>query len=261
VPLLTIVSVDLSLRLDRFTFNHDRKAAIELESAEQAQKAIELLHNHEPNIKGAKIYVVPLKSEYEWEIPTHASSRGTAKVDSSDAGLEAAIQPIIDGRRLMFSVLPPGWADLKARVNVRNEANRDVIKRTLEPYGIEVVGRASTNWGDKSQTPRFLAFVDMKTKQGADEAIRKVNDTVVQGLPVALQLSQMPAWKAYRLGQVDKERLAMLQEKGLAPPPEEIDEERYSQPFHKKSVAEKRDGKMKDIRKRRGKQSQAAQGE
>jgi RNA recognition motif-containing protein len=219
--------------MDRFTFYNNCNAFVELANEEQAERAVQLLESNES--LGKQVYVKRLGPEYKWGLDNGKMYKLGHTVLINDAGLEAAIQPILDGRRLVFSVLPPAWADLDAPISTRNDINRDILVRTLEPFGLESHSPISPNWGDKKQTPRYLCFVDMKTKQGADEAIRKLHGTTVQGLKVGLEQSKMAPWKAYQLGKADKTRLELLQEKGLAPPPEEIDEEQYSQPFVRKS--------------------------
>lgn len=229
---LTARSADFELRIDRFTFFNDRHAFIELTSEEQAQKAVDLLNENKK--LGTKVYVRPLRPDYAWN--THGSKKDDVGylVITNEAGLTAATQPILDGRRLVFSVKPPAWADLDAPIGTRNEANREIVKRTLAPFGLESLGRISPNWGDMKQTPRFLCFADMKTKQGAEEAISTLHDTDLQGLKIWLTQHKLAPWRAYQLGVADKEKLKLLQEEGFAPPPEEIDEERYSTPFVQK---------------------------
>jgi hypothetical protein len=221
------------MRMDRFTFYNNTRAIVELQNEEQAEKAIELSESNET--LGKQVFVTQLRPSHEWGIPNNQfEDELDCKVLNNDVGIDAALQPVLEGRRLLFSVRPPGWADLKAPIKIRNNFNRDVMVRTLEPFGLEAVSRISPNWGDKKQSPRYMCLVDMKTKQAADEAVRKLHDTTVQGLNIWLVQSMMPPWKAYQIGKVDKGKLTMLQEKGLAPPPEEIDEERYSKPFVRK---------------------------
>jgi hypothetical protein len=247
---LTDRSLDLALGLDRFTFYNNRSAFIELKSEEHAKKAMALLDGTEA-MGVSELHVRPVRPEFGWGVTRGGFNDSMGWIVPFDqTGITTAVQPIVEGRRFVFQVKPPGWAKLDAPIKVRNDYNRDVVKRTLAPFGeIEALGRVAPNWGDLKQTPRFLCYVDMKTKQAADQAVSALHDTDVEGYRVGLRAQTMSPWKAYQLGQVDKEKLNLLQEKGLAPPPEEIDEERYAMPFVQKAKNAQRSGPKRTAQK------------
>ncbi|KAF2690631.1 hypothetical protein K458DRAFT_382194 [Lentithecium fluviatile CBS 122367] len=232
--------VDIEMRMSRFNFYNDRFAFVELANEEQARKAAELLNEKE--LLGEQVIVKQLHPEYVWGSDKY-QGKYEQKLIMDDAGITTALQPIIDNRRLVFKVTPPAWADLAAKILDRNAANLEVVKSTLEPFDVESIGQVSPNWGDKGSAPRYLCFVDFKTKEAADEAIRTLSGTMVQGREISLEPHEMPPWKAFQLGKVDKEKLKLLQEKGLAPAPDQIDEERFSKTFVRKPKVQKKKGR------------------
>ena len=84
-------------------------------------------------------------------------------------------------------------------------------------YGLEAISAFQPFHGDKQPDPRFLCFIDFKTKTGADQAVQALHDSEIEGRRVWLQNVVLAPWRAHQIGKVDPSVLAMLQEQGIAP--------------------------------------------
>jgi hypothetical protein len=211
---LTFHSTNLQLRLDRFTFHNDKRCFIELASEEQAKKAIEILHDTE--FMHNNIVVLPLKEDFVW-------GSGKDKVNGhlsrffheNETSPSEALKPLLEGRRMLFSVQPPGWVETHSSIGHNKYATK-VIEDHLGKYGIEAIGGLQPFYGDMKPHPRMLCFLDFTTKSGADQAVQAVHDTDIEGRKVWLRPSVLAPWRAHQIGKVDQALLAQLQEKGLA---------------------------------------------
>jgi RNA recognition motif-containing protein len=214
-PNLTFHSTNLQLRLDRFSFQNDKRCFIEFASEEQAQKAIDTLHGAE--FMDNKLVVLPLKEDFVWgDVRDQDSGRNSRYFYDQDANASEALKPLLEGRRMLFSVQPPGWLDASSSVG-HNKFAKQVIEENFGKYGVEAIGGLQPFHGDMKPQPRMLCFIDFTTKRGADQAVEAVHDTDIHGRRVWLQQSILAPWRAHQIGKVDQELLAQLQEQGLAP--------------------------------------------
>lgn len=196
---------------------------VELKEEQQVNQATAKLGGI--TILGQECGIRPVKSDFVWT-PDPKFGR---QVSNDEAGMHAAIQPLLEGRRLHVAVKTPGWGDMKTPLEARRQTDYSVIRHTLKPFGIESFGGIGINWGDLAARPRFLCFVDFETKEGAEQAIQAVHDTEVRGRLVWLTVPALPPWRAHQIGKWSPAQLALLQEKGIAP--REIDGEKYSKPL------------------------------
>ncbi|KAF2833446.1 hypothetical protein CC86DRAFT_461812 [Ophiobolus disseminans] len=201
----------MQLRLDRFTFHNSSMCCIELASEEQAQRATGELDNIE--LLRRKIRVKPLREDFVWG--STAEQAHSRYFDEHEISPSEALRPLLEGRRMLFSVQPPGWGEPNSSVD-HNKIAKQVLVDHLEKFGIETTGALQPFYGDLKQTPRMLCFLDFKTKGGADQAVQAIHETDIQGRKVWLQQAVLAPWRAWQIGRVDQAVLAELQEKGLA---------------------------------------------
>ncbi|KAH5180370.1 hypothetical protein HBH76_172940 [Parastagonospora nodorum] len=199
-------------RLDRFTFQNDTRCFIELATEEQAQKAIEALNGIEFMHKS--IVVAPMKDSFVWAKKPE-SSHDSYFFDVNEVSPSEALKPLLEERRLMFSVQPPGWGP-KIGGSGHNDIARHHMERHLGQFGITCFSKLAPFYGDLKQRPRMLCFIDFETKSGADQAVRAFDDKEMEGCKVRLQPCKLAPWRAHQVGKVDKALLSQLQEKGLA---------------------------------------------
>ncbi|EAT87282.2 hypothetical protein SNOG_04891 [Parastagonospora nodorum SN15] len=199
-------------RLDRFTFQNDTRCFIELATEEQAQKAIEALNGIEFMHKS--IVVAPMKDGFVWAKKPE-SSHDSYFFDVNEVSPSEALKPLLEERRLMFSVQPPGWGP-KIGGSGHNDIARHHMERHLGQFGITCFSKLAPFYGDLKQRPRMLCFIDFETKSGADQAVRAFDDKEMEGCKVRLQPCKLAPWRAHQVGKVDKALLSQLQEKGLA---------------------------------------------
>ncbi|KAF2642296.1 hypothetical protein P280DRAFT_262648 [Massarina eburnea CBS 473.64] len=208
----------LTMKMNRFTFNGNTHAYIELPNPEEAQKAVEKLKDATIPGEPSPMRVSIVYPDFSWTRFDSNESHSDRWVMTDADGIAEAIAPLLEGRRVNFNVKAPGWASLDQKIRLRSAENRDVVIRNLSKYGLESVGKTMVNWGDLTSIPRFLCFVDFSTKAGAEKAIRELDNTEIEGLPVSLVLTVVPLIKAHRIGQMDRATLNDLQKAGLAPP-------------------------------------------
>jgi RNA recognition motif-containing protein len=214
------------MRLDRFTFHNDTKCYVELGSEEEAAKAVAQLHNVE--LQGKNIVVTPLKADFQWGAVADKSGSpyGSPFYDENN-GAQGALRPLIERRRIMLQVQTPGWTtDL---VNKQTKNALRIIEQTFDMYGVEKVGPIHPFYGDKKQKPRLLCFMDFKTKEGADEAIRNHHNTMIEGRLTWLTLSTPVSYRTHHIQKVAPKLVADLQEQGLLP--KETREDKFINPM------------------------------
>ena len=215
----------MQLSFDRFTFRNDGRCFVELADDQQAQEAIQRLSK-------AKLFKQPVRVQaawpsFRWVQDVHVTEEGGVSryfYQSNEGKNEAAeaVKPIIEGRRCLLQVQPPGWASDKTA----NETARQVIKEHMGKFGIATISSMSAFYGETKKDPRLMCWIDFVTKEGADAAIKEINNTEIQGRLTKLLVSKMAAWRAYQLGKVDPEALKQLQEADLAP--KEINENKFA---------------------------------
>jgi RNA recognition motif-containing protein len=202
------------MKIDRFTFHNDSRCYIELASEEEARKAIELLHDTE--FMHRTIRVTPVKEDFVWGTEgKREDGRRSRFLIANARGPSEALKPLFEGRRMMFSVQPPGWTAEDSSISL-NKFGASVIEEHLGKYGIEAIGSLQPFFGDKGSHPRMLCLMDFTTKSGADQAVQAVHETDIKGRKVWLRPSVQAPWRAHQVGKVDAGLLAELQAKGLA---------------------------------------------
>jgi RNA recognition motif-containing protein len=205
----------LQLRLDRFTFQNDHRCFIEFASEEQAQKAIETLNGVE--FMDNKLVVKPMREDFVWKRPVPEDGGGYDGRHFYDQGANAseALKPLLEGRRMLFSVQPPGWEEQDSSVR-HNKFAKQVIDERFGKYGIEAISSLAPFFGDMKPHPRMLCFLDFTTKEGAQQAAEAIHETEIHGRKVWLKPSILAPWRAHQIGKVVPALLAELQEKGIA---------------------------------------------
>lgn len=210
------------MNMDRFRFEGDTHASVELADEQQAQNAIQTLNGNES--LGNKVYLRALKPEFNWDT-FMAKEKYSHIVRNDEAGTRKAVQPLIEGRRVRISVKQPTWGIKGASPAQRRIADTEVIERTFDRFGIESISRMVPQYGQISYHPKFFCHIDFTTKEGADEAIQAIHDTEIEGVLVWAKRTEVDPTKAFQIGRLNKALLAELQEKGLAPPDSEIHED------------------------------------
>jgi RNA recognition motif-containing protein len=209
---LIVYSTNSQLRLDRFTFFNDKRFFVEFASEEQAQMALETLDGVE--FMDKKLSVKPLKKDFVWGRVTHPDSGRSSRFFYEHDAAEG-LKPLLEGRRMIFSVQPPGWLEDDSSVR-HNKFALEVIEEYLGKYGVEAIGGMSPFFGDMKPHPRMLCLLDFTTTRGAEQAVEAIHETEIHGRKVWLQSSVASSWRAHQIGKVAPALLAELQEKGNA---------------------------------------------
>ncbi|KAJ4294589.1 hypothetical protein N0V90_008280 [Kalmusia sp. IMI 367209] len=207
---------NIHMRLDRFRFEGDTYAYVELADELQAKRAVEVLNGNE--FLGSKVYFRALKPDYTWDL---LPSQHRRFVVNNEAGIRDAIQPYLDGRRVRLSVKSPAWGK-KGNVTQRRHTDLEVLERTFSKFDIEAISRVAPQHGQITLNPKYFCHIDFTTKKGADEAIHAFHNKEIEGVLVWVKNAEIDATKAYQIGTANKAILTELQEKGQAPT--EIDE-------------------------------------
>jgi RNA recognition motif-containing protein len=202
----------MQLRLDRFTFHNDGRCFIEFSSEEQAQQAVRDLNKAQ--FMDHELSAVPLMDDFVWG-PDPQKHKPRYFYEHKKSASEP-LKPLLERRRMIFSVQTPGWGKKNKSTGHNNIASQ-IIDESFGKYGLEAVGGLQPFYGDKQPTPRFLCFLDFATKSGADQAAQAIHDTEIQGRRVWLKPSVLAPWRAHHIGKTEPALLAQLQEKGLAP--------------------------------------------
>lgn len=206
----------MQFRLDRFTLQNDGRCFIEFAHEDQAQKAVRELNGTE--FMHNEVVAAPLKEDFVWGA-TGANDKGKDYSPrffyENETSVSEALKPLLEGRRMMFSVQTPAWGKPNSSAG-HNSLATQVVEETFGKYGIETISALHPFWGDKQRLPRMLCFLDFKTKGGADQAVQEVHDTEIQGRKVWLRLSVLAPWRAHQVGKLDQTLLSRLQEQELA---------------------------------------------
>ncbi|KAF2127385.1 hypothetical protein P153DRAFT_295453 [Dothidotthia symphoricarpi CBS 119687] len=239
----------MQLRLDRFTFHNDTICFVELANEKQAQDAANRL-NGKILLEKSVTVSTPLKDGFVWKQgwqPDSETSGSRYFLHEDDAAPHEAIKPLLEGRRVMFSVMTPGWGD--GITSTRQKASREILHKHLDKYGIEAISGLSPFLGDKRPSPRLLCFIDFETKEGATSAMEALHETEIEGRKVWIKPSEIAPWRAHHFGKVNQSVLATLQEKGLAP--QELNEDLF--------IKQKSQGKTNDTKTRKPKRKPKVQ--
>ncbi|KAJ8116833.1 hypothetical protein OPT61_g1826 [Boeremia exigua] len=201
----------MQFRIDRFTFRCDTSTFVELESAEQAQKAVKVLNGHK--FGNATLAVRPISETFYWNTgfkPENHFFHYDANTPSQ------AIQGLLDGRRYRLYVENPGWTTIKTKGDSANVMRREMIKQHFGPFGIETIGSLKPAWKqDRNNDNTFLTFIEFTSKDGAERAVEALNGQVVEGKKVYLKPQTIVQPLAEQMEKVDKSLVAKLQEHGI----------------------------------------------
>lgn len=211
------------MNIDRFRFQGDTFASVELANEEQVQKAMDQLNGNKS--LGHEVFLRPLNPEFDWNISPAGKHKYPFFVREDKSGIRQAVMPIIEGRRVRISVKYPAWGNKGDSPAKRRDTDLKVLERTFDTFGIQSISRLAPQFGDKTFNPKFFCHIDFNTKQGAVEAIQTMHNKEVEGVLIWARLSEVDEAKAYQIGRLDKSLLAELQEKGLAPADSEIHED------------------------------------
>lgn len=225
-------SADIYMAIDRFRYEGDTFASVELASEQQAQRAVEELNGNAS--MGNQVYLRMLSPEFEWDnFLSGDRYEHTYLVREDKSGIRQAVMPLLEGRRVRISVKYPAWGAKGDTPAQRRNTDLEVLKHSFDRFGIESISRLVHQYGDISFDPKFFCHIDFTTKKGADEAIQALHDTEVEGVLVWVRSSGIDATKAFQIGRLEKGLLTELQEKGLAPPDAEIHKDWVSKPTKK----------------------------
>ncbi|KAK7190893.1 hypothetical protein DPSP01_007846 [Paraphaeosphaeria sporulosa] len=216
--------VDTHMSIDRFRYEGDTFASVELADEQQAQRAVKELNGNAS--MGNEVYLRALNPEFNWDDFLSGNRyRHTYLVREDQSGIRQAVMPLLEGRRVRISVKYPAWGSKGDSPAQRRNTDLKVLERSFDRFGIESISRLTPQFGEKTFHPKFFCHIDFTTKQGADEAIRAMHDKECEGVLVWARATEVDAAKAYQIGRLDKELLAELQEKGLAPADSDIHED------------------------------------
>ncbi|KAF1967613.1 hypothetical protein BU23DRAFT_559260 [Bimuria novae-zelandiae CBS 107.79] len=211
--------VDIFVKLDRFRYQGTTYASVELADEEQAKRAIEMLQGNEA--LGNAVNLTAMPPDSDWQL--HRTDRAYHYlVRDDEAGTRTAVLPLLEGRRIRISIKGPMWGS--GPLGQRRATSLKVIERTYDQFGIESISLI-TPWMSKGyKTVQYLCHIDFTTAEGADEAIRATHKTLIDKTVIWAGKAVVGPIKASQIGSVNKNLLAELQEKGLAPPDSEIQE-------------------------------------
>lgn len=206
-----MISKKFQFRVERFTFQSDTSAFIELGSKEQVQKAIRALNSQQFN--GRTLKVTQLSDTFYWD----SGFKKDQRFFFYDATTPSqAIQGLLEGRRYRLYVENPGWIAKKDEGKSINAKRREIINKAFEPFNVETLGALNPVWkSDRRGDKTFMTHIEFATKEDAQRAVDALNDTIIEGKRVELRPHTIIAKRAEQIGRVDKSVLAQLQENGL----------------------------------------------
>lgn len=201
------------MRMDRFTFYNDTQCFIELGSPEEARKAVDQFNGFK--IHERKLIAAPLKDDFRWG-PVQGTNQpfGSRYFYSEGNAVQEALRPLIEGRRTLLSVKTPGWSP-KTGVREAKEAAHNIIAENFGHYGIESISDISPFYGDMKSKPRMLCFIDFKTKEGADQAMKEKDETEINDRLVWLKPTDPSPWRNSQYSKYAPQLIEELQEKGV----------------------------------------------
>ncbi|KAF9738526.1 hypothetical protein PMIN06_001681 [Paraphaeosphaeria minitans] len=216
--------VDIYMSLDRFRYEGDTFASVELANEEQAQRAVKELNGNAS--MGNEVYLRALNPEFSWDhfLSGHRYKH-TYLVREDKSGIRQAVMPLLEGRRVRISVKYPAWGTKGDSNAQRREKDLKALERSFDRFGIESISRLAPQFGETTFLPKFFCHIDFTTKQGAEEAVQAMHEKECEGVLVWVRTTEVNEAKAYQIGRLDKDLLAELQEKGLAPANSDIHED------------------------------------
>ncbi|KAH7084727.1 hypothetical protein BKA63DRAFT_1569 [Paraphoma chrysanthemicola] len=200
-------AVRLQMRLDRFSFENDKRCFVELATEDEAKRALQYLNR--TLFMEQEILVTPMKKAFIWGPEREAHSILATRFFYPDIlSPKAALAPLIEGRRIQLRVQPPGWKRPDGSDTLRKAIAR-VIEENFADFGIEAVSKLIPFSGP-SEATKYLCSIDFTTKSGADEAIDRFNDAEIEGRKVQLQRASLSTGFARQIGKIDPSLLIML---------------------------------------------------
>ncbi|CAA9964269.1 hypothetical protein PTMSG1_07628 [Pyrenophora teres f. maculata] len=205
------------MQIDRFTFRNNTLAFAELGSEEEAKRFVQQWSNGTPSHK--QIRVQHIKPDFTWARPDQETRRRFPNskpryIFAQGNAPHDILRVLEEGRRRMLSVKTPGWFP-DTPISEAREKSLDIMERLLSKHGVEAIGGLSPFYGDMQETPRLLCFIDFETKEGAENASREIDDTVVEGKLTWLRPAVPSGWRVDQYAKYDPEYVAELQEKGV----------------------------------------------
>lgn len=206
------------LRFDRFTFYNDTFFFAELANSKQASDAVSKLHRS--TVLGeAPIILRPLDPNFSWKNVQNPFDRYAY---DEGANVAKAVLPIKEGRRVQLRVRTPGWEpqfDTKPEhlQKERKAYGQELVRKSFERFGIEAMGLIASNDGRMLPEPKFYCQIDFKTKEGADDAIRTMHNTKLEGLLIWVTKTELNEVRSRQIGRVNMGVLEEMQGLGLAP--------------------------------------------
>ncbi|KAL5120167.1 hypothetical protein ACEQ8H_001993 [Pleosporales sp. CAS-2024a] len=200
----------MQISLDRFTFYNDKTCYVEFACREDAERAVERLHNKV--LLDGMILVERLWRPFVWGRGSEITKQYFSLKRTSPS---EALRPLLEGRRMRLSVHTPLWADRPNRDKGKNPEARRVIRFQLRHFGIEAISNLNNFYNDKTSKRREVCSIDFKTKEGADAARQAFHGQEMEGRKVWLEPAFMSSWSGYQVAKIDRGLLDELQERGL----------------------------------------------
>jgi len=210
-------------RIDRFTFHNDSYYHAELASPEQAEAAISQLHLSTALSERDKQHPIIVKlmdpEKFRWKGITSLSNRFF--YDEGDNAAKALL-PVKEGRRVQVRVQTPFWKPTWPEKPAKISASRKgygakLMRDAFERFGIEAMSDVAFNDSRVTEEPKHYCHIDFKTKEGAEEAIRELDETELEERKIEVRKNEVNGWRAQQFGRVDMDLLEELQQLGLAP--------------------------------------------
>jgi RNA recognition motif-containing protein len=204
--------------LDRFTLYNDTFYFAELANEEQAKDAVQKLDQSTTLIEDHPIYLRTLDPKFIWKSSHNKYSRW---IYHEGSAISKAVLPLKEGRRVQVRVRTPGWKpafDAKPSnlAKMRMNYGQDLVAKSFDRFGIEAIGSPAHNDGRMLPEPKFFCQIDFKTKEGAEEAVRAMHNTEIEGKLIWVTKSELNEVRSRQIGRVDMGVLKELQGLGLA---------------------------------------------
>lgn len=203
---------------------------VELESADEAQKAVEELQGVE--MHRCKMEAAPLKPDFRWGPIDKPGEYPTRYFMDEGNAAEEALRALFEDRRMVLSVETPGWSPGRPIRESRDRAIQ-IIGETLGPYGIDRISDLSVFYGDKKSRPRLLCSIDFKTKEGAEKAAAEKHNEVINGRLIWLQACKPSPWRIHQFWKSAPKLVEEMQEKGVLS--KEMSEDKFVDPLPRKN--------------------------
>ena len=132
-----------------------------------------------------------------------------------------AVLPLKEGRRVQLRVRTPAWKPKfenkpKSLMKARMNYGRELVAKAFDKFGVEAIGVPAANDGRMLPEPKFFCHIDFKTKEGAEEAVRTMNETELEGQLIWAVRADLNEVRSRQIGRVNMGVLKELQELGLA---------------------------------------------